>query len=121
MNTPQTKTVTIVEAEQYDDGFPPTTLLDFNAWLQAHIASIPPEYRSRAEILFDSRESYGDAIYVTVCISYERPETPEELAERIQGSRQAIAEKALRERLLYEQLKAKYEPLENPPEEPLVS
>lgn len=121
MNTPQTKTVTIVEAEQYDDGFPPTTLLDFNAWLQAHIASIPLEYRSRAEILFDSRESYGDAIYVTVCISYERPETPEELAERIQGSRHALAEKELRERLLYEQLKAKYEPLENPPEEPLVS
>ena len=117
MNTPILKTVTVVEAEQYDEGFPSANLLSFNAWLQSHLASIPPEYRGGAEICFGYREDYGDSIYVTVCISYERPETPEEVAERVASSRHAFAEKELRERLLYAQLKVKYES----PEEPNVT
>ena len=117
MNTPILKTVTVVEAEQYDEGFPSANLLSFHAWLQSHLASIPPEYQGGAEICFGCRESYGDSLYVTVSISYERPETPEEVAERVAGSRHALAEKELRERLLYAQLKVKYES----PEEPNVT
>ena len=103
------KTVTVVAAEQYDEGFPPTNLLAFTKWLETHLASIPPEYRGGAEIVFDHVESYGDSVYVTVHIFYERPETQEEAAERAACSRHALAEKELRERLLYAQLKAKYE------------
>ena len=119
MNTPILKTVTVVEAEQYDEGFPSANLLsfNFNAWLQSHLAGIPPEYRGGAEICFGCRESHGDSLYVTISISYERPETPEEVAERVAGSRHALAEKELRERLLYAQLKVKYES----PEEPNVT
>ena len=117
MNTPIPRTVTVVEAEQYDEGFPSANLLSFNAWLQSHLASIPPEYRGGAEICFGYREDYGDSIYVTVCISYERPETPEEVAKRVASSRHAIAEKERQEKLLYSQLKVKYES----PEEPNVT
>ena len=117
MNAPLLKTVKVLDTEQYEADFPPDNLVALNEWLQGHLASIPPEYRGGAEISFGYSESYGDSIYVTVNISYERPETPEEVAERVARSRHAIAEKELRERLLYAQLKVKYES----PEEPNVT
>lgn len=117
MNTPLLKTVKVLDTEQYEADFPPDNLVALNEWLQGHLASIPPEYRGGAEICFGYREDHGDSIWVTVSISYERPETPEEVAERVAGSRHALAEKELRERLLYAQLKVKYES----PEEPNVT
>ena len=117
MNAPLLKTVKVLDTEQYEADFPPDNLVALNEWLQGYLASIPPEYRKDAKVHLGYREDHGDSIWVTVRIFYTRPETPEEIAERVNRRAEAVAEKERQEKLLYSQLKVKYES----PEEPNVT
>src|SRR5690348_5106317 len=78
----QEKRVVVMEAEQYDSGSPPSPLLEFAAWLDGIMSEIPEEYHSAAQIEFDSTSSYYDSHYGHVEVSYRRPETDAEMAER---------------------------------------
>lgn len=103
-----TKRVSVLDAEQYEDGFPPGKLPDFMAWLAEHINRIPEEYRASAEIEIDSRGSYEDSHYATIKISYVRPETDEEWDARKANVMSRVRQAEEQERKAYEALKAKF-------------
>lgn len=102
------KQVVVVNAEQYDPDFPPTPLLEFQAWLEAMIEDIPEEYRGTATVEFDSAGSYYDSHYAKVEISYYRPETDEEWAARRADVEARLAAQQNAERAAYEALKQKF-------------
>ena len=62
----------------------PRSLVDAVQTLSEDLLSIPAEYREDAEIDFDPGFEYGES-YARVSITYERPETDEEEAERLAG------------------------------------
>ena len=64
----------------------PHRLVEFKDALDAAIAEIPREHLGSATIEFEPDFEYGEA-YSAVRITYERPETPEETAARIDGER----------------------------------
>jgi len=64
------------------DDWPPERAADFMGWFQAKLRNIPSQYRGSATIAFNGG-CYGDGdSYTEITISYERPETPEERADR---------------------------------------
>lgn len=73
--------------EKYDGDWPPEDAAGALAWFQAKLDDVPQEFRGTARIGIDATESYGSA-YATIEISYTRPETDDEEAER---ERQAAA------------------------------
>lgn len=100
--------VNVIDAEQYDEGFPPSGLLDFSKWLQSKIDAIPEEYRETAQIEIESVSSYEDTHYASISINYWRPETDEEIEARVQKERirrEAEEEKA---RQTYEKLRQRF-------------
>ena len=105
----QEKRITVVSAEQYDPGFPPSPLLEFAAWLGAIIEEIPEEYRATAQIEIDSVGSYYDSHYGQVEVTYRRPETDEEWEARKQDVMSRVRAAEDQERCAYEALKQKFE------------
>jgi hypothetical protein len=101
--------VTVVDI--INDGFGaeiPTDAVGFMGWFQAHIDSVPVEYRSAIKIEMRPRHVYEDA-YVGVTITYIRPESD---VERI--NREALEEKneeagLAHRRRIYESLKREFE------------
>lgn len=102
------KCISVFKAEQYDDGFPPSGLLAFQAWLNGVCESIPVDHRGSTTINIDTRASYGDSYYATIEIAYTRLETDAELEDR--RIKMVAVEDGMknRERAQYEALKAKY-------------
>jgi hypothetical protein len=101
-------TVTLADAEQYDDGFPPSSAMEFMAWLKGHLDSIPEEFRASAELEIDSNSGYEDSHYAHVVLSYQRPATAEEIAARVDKRARRAAEALAQEKAAYEALKQKY-------------
>ncbi len=112
-DTRQIKQVMVVDAEQYDPGFPPSPLPAFQEWLGEIVEQIPEEFRETATIEFSSTSSYYDSHYGNVEVSYSRPETDEEWAERKAGVDEMLAllkvQQEAQERATLVALKAKYE------------
>jgi hypothetical protein len=79
--------------EQYDADWPPEDAAGALAWFQQKLDCVPSEFRTTARIQIDSEESYGSS-KATIEISYTRPETDEEEAQR----KQQAAAKADRQR-----------------------
>jgi hypothetical protein len=102
------KSITVVQAERYDPGFPPKKLTEFLEWLNKHVAQIPKEFIASAEIEFDSVSDYGDGHYAAIEISYMRPETDEEMSERQNSMRRAQQRQQAEELELLHRLKQKY-------------
>ncbi len=71
---------------QGDASRPPVGLAEHIAWLEGQLAGIPAEYRASAEVEYEAPESCEQSngwLY----IRYQRPETPEECAERLSALR----------------------------------
>ncbi len=99
--------VKVVDAEQYSDGFPPSNLTDFMAWLDKAITAIPEEYREAARFEIDTSSSYGDYC-ASVEVSYCRPETDAEWDARKAHVMQRVQQAESEQRAEFERLKAKF-------------
>ena len=85
-----------------------TQVFDFVDWLNGVVEKIPEEYRANAEIEIDSIGGYEGEHHAEVNISYERPETDEEMATRLDNERRQRINSEAREREEYERLKLKF-------------
>lgn len=105
----KTVKVTLLDASRSDGaGWPPDDLAGAIAWMQSHMAAIPEAHRASAKFEIRASFEYGDPIAM-IEVSYERPETAEEIAKRLDREASAVAERENRERLEYELLKEKFE------------
>lgn len=75
-----------VKTYGYGGEYLPRSLTDAVRAFSKDWLSIPAEYRESAEIDFEPVFEYGES-YACVRITYERPETDEEAAERLAGER----------------------------------
>jgi hypothetical protein len=98
MSERQNKTVVVFESyESWRDDWMPGALQDAIAWLQEKLASIPEEHQDSAGIEIRGGGGY-DGEFPIISITYDRPETDAEMADRLEVQRQrAMAEE---ERLL---------------------
>lgn len=86
------KTRLVEKSWLIDDVLPPeSTLCGFMEWLQAEADILPSEYVDKALFSIDVIE-YGER--VRLVITYQRDETEEEAAERIESERVAAEIKA---------------------------
>lgn len=104
----QQKRVVVVEAEKYDNGFPPETVPEFLKWLDEKVGEIPKEFLSEAEIVLETTNSW-DMAYAKIRISYLRPETDEEMEARFEYANKSAARARINELRQLAELKAKYE------------
>lgn len=94
--------------EQHGGDYPPSDPKGLMAWFAGKIAEIPEGSREKARIECCSYTSYGDD-YGQITISYTRPETAEEMRERVGAVKARAFERESAERAALAQLKAKYE------------
>ncbi len=71
--------------------------------------SIPEEYRDKARCSVDSVGGYEGSHYAIIKVSYDRPETDDEVIVRIKGDMAAAAELEAREKRVLAKLQAKYQ------------
>jgi hypothetical protein len=88
----QSRKVTVFEAERYDGDWPPDDATGFIAWFQAQLDKVPAEHRGNVRIELDSVSGYEDSHYVSIEISYWRPETDSEMESRITEARRRHAQ-----------------------------
>jgi len=62
--------VTVFDQEQYDGDWPPQNLAAAIEWLKGKLEQVPPEYRHKAEVEFDSCGGYYDDHYAVIRIGY---------------------------------------------------
>lgn len=104
----------ICERVQLDCGSDPfpENLRDAIDWLQERLDSLPEDMREGAYVRFEE-ETYYDSSYVVMTIKGARPETDEEMSERLasEAARLRAAQRAAadQERALFEALRKKYE------------
>lgn len=104
--------VTIFDCEQYDDGFPAgygSSLEGFVAWVTQQLNSIPVAHRGSARIEISSVSSWEDSHYSRITITYDRPETDEEMRGRLERVAQQGRERQSHELATLAALKKKYE------------
>lgn len=108
-------TETLYRAEYPADDWPPDEARDFMVWFKAKLAKIPAAWRGSAKIKFETDGGYDEPSTV-LSITYDRDETPAEIAERralyagkvkLWQERQSREEEA--QRAEFERLKAKFE------------
>lgn len=90
-----------------------TSLSDAISWLQELESKVPAEYRADATFEIEQEHDYyGGSSSLSVRVFYERPETDEEMADRIaHDAENAAAARAMnekRERAIYEELRRKF-------------
>lgn len=82
--------------------WPPDDLVGFVAWFQGKLQTVPEQYRSAVHIGLD----------VGLSIYYDRPETGDEMAARLESERERREHRQeqieANERREYERLKAKF-------------
>ena len=83
-------------------------VVDFIAWLDGVINDIPTEYRKVAGIKIDSISGYEGEHHAEVMVSYERPETDEEMEARVARNERRNRDIETRERQDYARLRKKY-------------
>ncbi len=104
----KTKKVEVAFAKQWNSNFPPIEAVDFVKWMNARLAEIPDQYMDSAIINIDSYVSHDEAC-ATIRITYETPETDEEMADRALKENEMQARQKAGELRLLASLKAKYE------------
>ena len=97
----------LIDDQPYSAGVP-DTLPETIKWLQDKLAEIPVASRKKAVCRFDTSMSYGET-YPHVEISYEEPETDDEVRLRLQIEAERAAINDAHERAKLAKLKAKYE------------
>lgn len=103
------KEIIIFDQEQYDGEWPPENAMKCLAWFSAKVEDIPQEFRSTAKIEIEGFGGYEGSAYANIKITYVRPETDEEVAERELKESNQKSQQELRERQQLAALKAKYE------------
>jgi len=98
----------VYSPRQGHENAPPSNLLEFKAWLDDIILTIPEEHRDGAEIDIDTTCEYGD-YYAIVEVDYYRPETSEEEAFRNKQIEKRKDADTARDKELLAELKKKYE------------
>lgn len=93
--------------EEYDAEFPPEDATECVAWFTKVLSDIPEQYRSIAKIRIGSETSY-DWHKPVIKVSYTRPETDEEEAERESAERASLAAQREAELRTLAALQAKY-------------
>jgi hypothetical protein len=101
-------TIVVLEQERYDGNWPPYNLLAAIEWFQARLAEIPEEYRHTATLDIDSVSGYGGSHFAKIRIVYERPFTPEDMAEGERHQRLREEAKKAAELMTLRALRAKY-------------
>ena len=90
----------------YGEWFP-EKLVDAIAWLNELLEEIPEEHRSQTIITVESETDY-DGHNPRVVIAYRRPETDEEMADRIRREKQGEEYRKARELETLKRLQEKY-------------
>ena len=106
--TRQMKTITVFDKERYDGEWPPEPAMEFLAWMNAKILTIPAEYLHKATVELSSSSGYDDCHYPRITIEYERPESDDEMADRTRTNDRERKARESRERAQYEELKKKF-------------
>lgn len=86
----------------------PSKVTDLKAWLDEKLAEVPAEFRDSADMEICTEDSYGD-IYAQVTLTYSRPESDAEEAERLATQAQLAARRQALDLKQLAELKAKYE------------
>ncbi|WP_428491629.1 hypothetical protein [Rhodopila sp.] len=102
--SPPTMNVCTYNPGDISGDMPGEKLGDVIMWFQEKLKSVPLEYREIAEVEFNTDE-YSTSIRIT----YERPETAEERAEREGREKADLERHRLKELDTLRRLKLKYE------------
>lgn len=102
-----TKTVTVVEVEEFDRGWPPTDGLGLVVWFSDHLKSVPLDYRETTRIEIVGETRYDQSL-ATITITYTRPETDEELHSRLDFANRNALHRARAEQTEFERLWVKF-------------
>lgn len=86
---------------------PPIDLISFYAWISEMIGRVPTDCLDTAQFMIETLET-SDDVFANVRITYERPETDDELQERAIRERHCRYLIEERERKLLRELRAKY-------------
>lgn len=112
MSKRQHVTITVFDGEQYDGDWPthdyPALLVNAISWFQSKLEEIPVEYRETARCEIDSKSGYEGDHCGHIAISYQRPETNEEMASRIARNEQREAAKSAEEIAVLQALRERY-------------
>jgi hypothetical protein len=114
--TPRIVRENVFGGERWNGDWPPEAAAGFVAWFQELLADIPDEWRQSARIELGSMGGYEGDHSPTIEVTFDRLETPDEIAERQEGWRWQQAEAVARQRSEYEALKAKFEAAPVPPQ-----
>jgi len=101
--------IKIFDKEEYDGDWFPEKASEFMAWFNEKLEQIPAEHRDAARIEIGSIASYEDSHYVTLEISYSRPDTEEEIAANELHMAYQAERRRKSEMQLLADLKSKYE------------
>lgn len=101
--------VKIFDGSIYNDDWPPTNAIECAGWFADKVASIPPENRDTATVIFDADVDCDGVASPTLTISYLREETDAEAIDREVAAFRAECERKTKELRALEELKAKYE------------
>lgn len=82
-------------------------LTDAIAWMNKKLSEIPKAYRTTAEIEFRNRHEYGDS-YEHVEITYQEPETDEELTFRLTVEAERARVAAAKRKAKFNELKTEF-------------
>lgn len=84
--------MTVYSGEQYGVGFPEDswTLDQVIEWLSDIRQQIPKQYRQKAVCCIDSSAGYEGSSNARIEITYERPETKEEMLQTMAAHKQAF-------------------------------
>jgi hypothetical protein len=106
MSERQTKSITVLSANSYDeDKWPGELASNFLTWLVNTLALVPKEYEGIAVIKLDSEY---DSRCISISVEYERPETDDEVNERENSRIKWELQKELRDRSTLKLLIDKY-------------
>lgn len=108
-------TVYVAHQQQYDGGpftfgasYTDGSLDEVLASLQKIRDSIPKQYRAKARCAIDSKGGYEGSHYASIEVSYERPETDEEVIERVKIDTERQRLKSNEELSQFKKLRAKF-------------
>lgn len=103
------KTVTVVDTQEDEADFPPTSLQGCISWFADKLDEVPVEHCSTAMVEFGVVDGYESSRDVTITVTYRRPETDEDEADRLRKEQKLSRYQEDRERETLAKLKAKYE------------
>ena len=101
------RTVIVKSVADYDDDWPSCNLLEFINWLEERVDSIPAAYKDVARIHIEPSESH-EGTYANISVLYHRPETNDEVDERVLRDQEHRRSTERKEMELLEKLEAKY-------------